>query len=146
MATFRWPAGWDPLTGLRLVQRELERLTGVSLFEGNRVGGGNYPPVNVYSGPDDVLVECEVPGIRREDLDISITGETLEVKGVKRASADEEKVRFQRRERGMGDFSRMVVLPDRIDVDKVEASLADGILTIRLPKSESARSKKVAVK
>jgi len=68
------------------------------------------------------------------------------VKGVKHPSADEEQVRYQRRERGAGDFSRNVVLPDKVDADRVEAKLADGILTIRLPKSEAAKPKQVEVK
>ena len=147
MAIFRWPGNLDPFASLRYVQRELENLMGRGAFSGGqRIGGGVYPPVNVLSGPDDMVVQCEMPGVRREDIDISITGETLEIKGVKPAGVDEEKVDYQRRERGTGQFSRTIVLPDKVDPDRVEARLDAGLLTIRLPKSEAARPKQIAVK
>ncbi len=72
---FRWPGGWDPFGTLRTMQRELERAAGSDLFgDGRRVGGGNYPPVNVFSGADEIIVQSEVPGLKKEDLDLSITG------------------------------------------------------------------------
>lgn len=147
MATFRWPAGWDPFGTLRNMQRELERVTGMSLFgEGRTIGGGNYPPVNLFNGPEDVLVQFEMPGVKREDLDLSITGETLVVKGAMRPQDGEDKFQYQRRERGTGEFSRTVVLPDKVEAEKVDAQLAGGILTIRLPKSEAAKPKQIRVK
>ena len=91
---FRWPSDWDPAGTLRTVQREMDRLVGRGLFgDSRRVGGGNYPPVNVLNGTDDLLVQCEVPGVSREDLDLSITGETLVIQGVKKPPADAEKAR-----------------------------------------------------
>ena len=143
---FRWPGGWDPFGTLRHVQRELDRLAGRGMGgELQRVGGGTYPPVNVLTGPEEIVVQCELAGVRREDLDLSITGETLVVEGVKRPP-ENEKARYHRRERGFGEFNRTIVLPDRIDADAVEAELKAGILTVRLPKSESARPRQISVK
>lgn len=146
MATFRWPT-WDPWSGLRLMQRELERVVGRNIFGDlqQAVGGGVYPPVNVYNGRDDMLVQAEVAGVTREDLDISITGETLVIRGIKRAPQAEEQLRYQRRERGIGEFSRTIVLPDKVDPDRIEARLQNGILSIRLPKSEAARPRQIQV-
>jgi len=127
------------------MQRELERLMGRGLPEARSIGGGVYPPVNVLNGNDDLLVQCEVAGVKREDLEISITGDTLMIRGRKVPNVDEEKVRFQRRERGTGDFSRTVVLPDKVDPDKVVANLKNGILSIRLPKSEAAKPRQIRV-
>lgn len=146
MATFRWPTGWDPILGLRYMQREIERLTGVNIFGERGIGGGSYPPVNVYNGPDEIIVECELAGVKKEDLDIAITGDTLQIKGVKHGPPDEDKLRFQRKERGEGEFNKTIVLPDKIDAAGIDARLADGILTVRLPKSEAAKPKKVQVK
>jgi hypothetical protein len=87
------------------------------------VGGGVYPPLNVYNGAEDTVVQCEVAGVARGDLDISITGDTLSIKGVKKGPADEEKLAYQRRERGTGEFSRTVVLSDPVDSSRVEAKL-----------------------
>lgn len=148
MATlFRWPGNWDPFAGLRVMQRELERLSGRGGFgEGRSIGGGVFPPVNVYNGPTELVVECEVPGVKREDVDLSITGETLVVKGVKHPACDPDGNRYQRCERGSGEFNRTIVLPDRIDPERITAGLVDGILTVRLPKSEAALPKKINVK
>ena len=146
MAMFRW-AEFDPFSGLRAVQRELERLTNRGGLSGARgIGGGSYPPVNVLNGPSDILVQCEMAGVQRGDLDLSITGQTLIVKGTKAPSADEAEVRFQRRERGSGDFSRTVVLPDKVDPDAVTATMKAGVLTIRLPKASEAMPKHIEVK
>ena len=149
MTVFRWPSDWDPFAGFRTMQRELERLVRRgSLSESRGVGGGVYPPINVYNSPDEILVECEIPGVRRDDLDLSITGETLVVKGKKNPPIEEREdssVRYQRRERGAGDFSRTIVLPEHVDSDRIAASLKDGILSVRLPKSEQAQPKRICV-
>jgi len=147
MATFRWPVGWDPFAGLRHVQRELERLTGRWPFsESSGLDGGGFPPVNVLNGPDEILVQCEMPGLRRDDIDLSITGETLVIKGRKQSAADETTVTYQRRERPFGDFTRTIVLPDSVDAARIEAKLADGILTVRLAKSQAAKPRQIPVK
>ncbi|HUT89727.1 MAG TPA: Hsp20/alpha crystallin family protein [Thermoguttaceae bacterium] len=146
-ALFRWPSGWDPTGTLRHMQREMDRLMGRDLFaESRSIGGGTYPPVNVLNGPEDILVQCEVAGVERADLDVSITGETLVIRGSKKPPADAGKARFHRRERGFGDFNRTVVLPDKVDPGAVEAELHAGILSIRLPKSEAARPRQIEVK
>ncbi len=147
MALFRWPGGWDPFGGLRHLQREMDRLVGRGEFgPAQRIGGGTYPPINVFNGCDDIIVQCELAGVKRQDVDLSITGETLTIKGVKESSADEEKVRFQRRERGSGEFSRTLVLPDKIACEGIDASLKAGVLTIRLPKSDAAKPQRIDVK
>ena len=146
MATFRWPSGWDPLLGFRAMQKELERLSRRDSVSGRQIGGGAYPPVNVLNGSTELIVECEIPGLKREDIDLSITGETLQIKGSKKPITASEDVRYQCHQRGMGDFSRTIVLPDRVDSERISASLVDGILTVRLPKTEAALSVHIDVK
>jgi len=146
MAIFRWGSHFDPLAGFRQLHRELDRLMRPSFTEARRVGGGAYPPVNVYEAPGEVLVQCEVAGVDPSDLDVSITGETLTIKGQKRPLPEAEDVKFIRRERGSGEFTRMIVLPDAVEADKIEATLADGIMTIRLPKAASEQPKQIEVK
>jgi HSP20 family protein len=127
------------------MQHELERLVGRGAAAARQIGGGVYPAVNVFNGLDDILVQCEVAGVARENLELSITGETLAIKGTKKAPPDAENRRYQRQERGFGEFSRTVVLPDKVDADRVEARLEAGILTIRLPKSEAAKPRQIPV-
>lgn len=133
--------------GFRVMQKELEKLAGRSLMSGSRqIGGGAYPPVNVLNGSAELIVECEIPGLIREEIDLSIVGETLVIKGSKKPLIEGEDVRYQCHERGMGDFSRTIVLPDRVDAERISASLAEGILTVRLPKAEAALVKHIDVK
>ena len=146
MAVFRWGSHWDPLWGLRAVQREMERLSRPWSGESRRVGGGAYPPVNVFESEKEILVQCEVAGVEPEDLDLTITGETLTIKGVKKPIADTDDVKFVRRERGSGDFTRTIVLPDEVDADRIDASLTNGIMTIRLPKTGAPVVRSIKVK
>jgi HSP20 family protein len=92
-----------------------------------------------------VLVEAELPGVKDEDLEISVTGNELLLKG-RRPDIEEKNVAFHRRERSAGDFERVLRLPAEIDAQKVEASLADGVLLLTLPKAEAAKPKKITVK
>lgn len=148
MAIFRWPTDWlDPFGGLRLIQREMERLVGdTALGAVERISGGSYPPINVLNGTDELVVQCELAGVARDDVELTITGETLVIKGNKKPPAGEDKLRFQRRERGVGEFRRTIVLPDKVDAGRVEAHLASGVLTVKLPKSEAARPKQIPVR
>jgi HSP20 family protein len=147
MAIFRWPDSFDPFSGLRVMQREMERLMSrAGIGEGQRIGGGNFPPVNVFDAADELVVQCELAGIQREDVDLSITGETLVIRGNRKPCADEGEVRYQRRERGCGEFSRTIVLPDPVEHNKVEATLDAGILSIRLPKSEASKPKQIPIR
>ena len=127
------------------MHREIERLTGRQNGAGRGIGGGSYPSVNVLSSSDEIVVECEFPGVKRDDIDLSIAGETVVIKGSKKCECETDGIQYHRRERGSGDFSRTVVLPEKIDADRISASMTDGILTIRLPKSEAAMLKKIKI-
>lgn len=142
---FRWPSTMGVWSPLRQMQRDMERLWGAFTGDAQGVGGGVYPPVNVYNSDDDMVVQFELPGLSEEDLDVSVTGETLVIKGTKKPGTDDENVRYHRRERGSGEFTRTIVLPDKVDADNVEASLEAGILEIRLPKSEAAKPRQIAL-
>ena len=146
MAIFRWGTNFDPFAGLRHIQRELERLHWSWFGESRRIGGGAYPPVNVYESPEEILVQCEVAGVEPTAVDASITGETLTIKGTKLALPEEEGVKFIRRERGGGEFTRTIVLPETVEADKVDASLRNGVMTIRLPKSAAAKPMRIEIK
>jgi HSP20 family protein len=131
-------------------RREMDRLVGD--FFGPLAGelqrlvpsGTGYPSLNVWEDNDVLFAEAEVPGLKAEDLDISVIGNQLTVKG-RRAAAVVDGGTYHRRERNVGEFVRTVTLPVEIDSDKVEASLADGVLKITLPKAEAAKPRKVTV-
>jgi HSP20 family protein len=107
---------------------------------------GVFPLMNVTEDKDKYYVRAELPGIKAEDLDISVTGDTLSISGERKPDAENEKAQFHRREREAGRFSRIVSLPAQVDTGKVEAHCTDGVLTVVLPKAEVAKPKQISVK
>jgi HSP20 family protein len=104
----------------------------------------NQPAANVWEQDDALLIEMEVPGVKNDQVDISVAGDELSVK-INRPEVDPEGVTFHRRERPVGSFTRVLRLPVEVDANKVEAALHDGVLTITLPKAESAKPRKINV-
>jgi HSP20 family protein len=86
-----------------------------------------------------------VPGVKPEDIEVTLTGDLLTIKGEFKSEMREEKANYLRQERRMGRFSRQIGLPAGIDADKVEASFGNGVLTLEMPKQESAKVKTVKV-
>lgn len=146
--TSPYQGGRGAFEGLDLMRRYLDRLSD-SYFGGRPFGraltAGVFPAVNLTEDKDAYFVRAELPGLKAEDLNIEVIGRNLTVAG-ERKIAQEEGVRYHRREREAGSFSRIVALPGDIDVDKVQAGMVDGILTVTLPKAEAAKPKQISVK
>lgn len=107
-------------------------------------GPASFPAFNVWESGEELYAEAEVPGLKAEDLDISVIGSDLTVRGRRGAQLPEGAV-AHRQERGSGEFTRVLRLPIDVEASKVEASLKDGVLLIKLPKAESAKPKKIKV-
>ena len=136
-----------PLTrwnSAREMQRFQEQLD--SLFASRSGSVYTYPPVNVWLSDDDVIASAELPGVELENLDISVHGETLTIRGGRARQELKEGEKFQRRERLVGSFSRTLQLPFRVDSEKVEAHFNRGVLTVKLPRAEADKPRKIAVK
>lgn len=117
-----------------------------SLFE--RVRGSqrvSFPLVNLYDVKENVVAEFVMPGVKREDIDIQFENDILVVKG-KRDNDVDEKYSIVRSERFGGEFKRSVEIPVKVDVNKIEATFKNGILTITLPKAEEAKPKQITIK
>ncbi len=142
---FRYAMPRHPVTQLR---REMDRLLSGFLSGAGDLSwplaGRGRPAVNVWEGEGSILVELEVPGLKSDQLEISVVGEELSIK-VERPDVERENVTYHRRERPVGSFSRVLRLPSEVDADRVEAELRNGVLTITLPKAESARPRKIQV-
>src|SRR5436190_891272 len=106
--------------------------------------GVGVPRLNVWEENDSFFAEAEVPGLTQVDLDVSVVGNQLTIKGRRETAADKEAV-FHRRERSVGEFVRAITLPAEIDADKVSATLTGGVLTVTLPKAEAAKPRKINV-
>jgi HSP20 family protein len=105
---------------------------------------GTFPALNVWEQDEDLYAEAELPGMKHDDLDISVVGSDLTIRG-KRGQELPEGSAYHRRERGEGEFTRVLRLPIEVDANRVEATLKDGVLLIKLPKAESAKPKKIKV-
>jgi len=104
----------------------------------------SFPALNVWEEGDSIYVEAEVPGLKAEDVDISVVGSDLTIRG-RRGGETPEGASSHRKERGTGEFNRVLRLSVDVDAAKVEALLNDGVLRIKLPKAESAKPKKIKV-
>ena len=104
------------------------------------------PAVDVYEEKDEVVVKAELPGLSKEDLDVSLTESTLTLKGEKKKEEEVKEKNFYRSERSSGSFVRTIDLPSEVKTDQTKASFKNGVLEIRLPKTEDAKRKVTNVK
>ena len=106
--------------------------------------GENLPRTNFYEHGDSFEVKAEVPGLTKDDLNVKIQGNYLEISGIRKEDTPEG-YSAHRVERGTASFSRSFTLPTEVDANKVEATLKNGILTLVLPKSEAAKPKQITI-
>ncbi|MGA7158444.1 MAG: Hsp20/alpha crystallin family protein [Acidobacteriaceae bacterium] len=107
---------------------------------------GNFvPAVDVYEDAEKLVLKLEIPGIRREDLDIRVEGRTLTVKGERKFESEEKEENFHRIERRYGSFVRSFTLPSTVNTEKVDATSADGVLSISFAKKPEAQPKQIQV-
>jgi HSP20 family protein len=104
------------------------------------------PAVDVVEYPDHFRVECDLPGLDMKDIDLSIGSGVLTIKGEKKEERVSDKAKVYRKETWEGGFQRTVALPVTVDAEKVEATYRDGVLVIRLPKKEEAKTRKIELK
>jgi len=111
-----------------------------------RSQAGVFPAINLTEDKDKYYVRAELPGVKPEGLDIQATANGLSIAGERKIQAEEDGVKYHRRERESGSFARMISLPGEIDSAKVDASLSNGILTVIVPKAEIAKPRQITVK
>jgi HSP20 family protein len=104
------------------------------------------PACDVFEDQDAVKIVAEVPGVRPEDVKISLENNLLTIRGEKRQQAEEKTERVHRYERSYGSFERTFSLPTTVDPEKIDASYANGLLTVTIPKVERARPREIPVK
>jgi len=137
---------WEPFTELASLREAMDRLfeeTWPRPFEALRPGG---LAVDMYETDKDIVVKANVPGVRPEDIDISVVGETLTIRGERKAEERVEQANYFYQERRFGAFSRSLTLPAPVQTDKADARFENGVLTLTLPKAEEAKAKKIEIK
>ena len=141
------PFGWrNAFSELDRMQRQLQELAG-GLAKRPRwpVGAGVFPLINLTADKDNYYVRAELPGLKADDINISVANNNLSISGERKIASEGENVRYHRREREAGTFSRIIALPGDVDTAKVEASHVNGILTVVVPKAEAAKPKQITV-
>jgi HSP20 family protein len=130
---------------LRRLRDEMDRLMdGLAPATGEVAMAAGFPAVNVYAGQDGIAVVAELPGIEKEDLEVQAHQDTLTLRGVRRPAAEEPDA-YDRRERRSGSFTRSIQLPYRIDPDRIEAHLENGVLRLSLPRPHQDKPRRIAV-
>jgi HSP20 family protein len=141
------PDRWEPLSDLEQMtermRRMLEQTLGGPGFSSTDTSGW-LPFVDVEEADDAYVVEVDLPGVRRDDVDIELVGNELSISGEVKEQERKGVLRHQTRRRGR--FAYRIVLADQVDAEKVEAKLAEGVLKVRVPKSERAQRRKIEVK
>ncbi|MDR3568746.1 MAG: Hsp20/alpha crystallin family protein [Syntrophobacteraceae bacterium] len=150
MAIFRYPNWrWPDLPGamedFERARRQMDRL--LSVFSGGTetaASSGVFPPLIVTEDEDKIYVEAEIPGIKAEDLEISVVGRTLTLSG-ERKPEEAQEVNYHRRERKWGSFRKALTLPEDVNAEAVKAECKDGLLKLVLPKPEHVKPRKITI-
>jgi len=127
----------------------MDRLFEESFLRPDFFGFGESParalPLDMYETDNDVVVKATVPGVKPEDIEVTITGDLLTIKGEYKSEEKTEKRNYLRQERRYGSFCRQVGLPVGVDSNKAKATFEHGVLTLELPKVEAAKAKTVKI-
>ena len=148
---------WRPFTDLGRWDRDMERV--MEDFFGRRMKPWlperwfktedldfTAPAVDLFEEKDDIVVKAELPGIEKDNIEVNLTDHHLTIKGEKKKEEEVKEENYYRSERSYGSFLRTLELPVDVRADKVKATFKNGILEVRLPKTEEAKTKEVKVK
>ena len=147
--TFNFPK-WRPRVALSEfddLRNQMNRV--MSLFgdgQATKRVSGVFPLVNITEDKDRYYIRAELPGIKGEDIDVQVTANNISISGERVIEKENNGVKYHRREREAGSFSRAITLPGDINSDGVEAGMINGILTIAVPKAEAAKPRQITVK
>ena len=143
---WRWPDVSNALEDVERARRHMDRL--LSVFTGGAstpASSGVFPPLIVTEDEETINVEAEIPGIKAEDLDISVVARTLTLSG-ERKPEETQDVCYHRRERKWGSFRKALTLPDDVNPDAIQAECKNGMLKLVLPKAEHVKPRKITIK
>jgi len=138
----------DSMTSLRRLSSVLDEAFNGWPFQSEENGALTsawLPACDVFEDKDAVKIVAEVPGVRPEDVKLSIENNLLTIRGEKKQQAEEKTERVHRYERSYGTFERTFALPTTVDPDKIAASYSNGILTVTIPKADRARPREIPV-
>lgn len=140
---------WDPFVELASLRRQMDQAFGEFFGQtpsSMAVTEGLWSPlVDIHETKDDIRLTAELPGVKQEDIQVSIVDDTLTLKGERKRETEVKQEQYHRIERGYGSFQRSILLPSVVDPNRVKATYRDGVLEIQLPKREEAKPKAIKV-
>jgi HSP20 family protein len=141
---------FDPLGEMVSLRSAMDRLfedSFVSPLGWRTIGGGDpvTPPVDVHETSEEIVVTAALPGIKADDVEITITGQSLNLRGEFKADDETSRDQYLYRERRFGSFSRTIQLPVRVQGDQADATFTDGVLTLRIPKAEEVKPRQIRI-
>jgi HSP20 family protein len=141
---------WSPGREFVQLQDRINRLFGdpYGRADDGLMNHGNWiPPVDMYqNGNNEVVLKAELPDLKRQDIDVTVDGNTLTIKGEKKLAGEVKEDQFQRLERSYGSFSRSFSLPPNVDTSRLTAEYKNGVLTVRIPLREEAKPRQIEVR
>ena len=141
-------AAWSGFNGLSTLRNEIDRLFEAPLTELARTShllSGSAPAVDIFEDKDNFIVKAELPGMKKENIDVSLHDGSLSISGERKNEDKWEDAEVYRAERFFGRFQRTVALPAPVAAGNIKAQYKDGILTVTLPKAEEAKPKQIDV-
>jgi HSP20 family protein len=141
---------YDPLGEMVSLRSAMDRLfedSFVSPLTWRTMANGEAinPPLDVHESPDELVVTAALPGMKADDVEITMTGQTLTLRGEFKADEQVSKDQYLYRERRYGSFSRTLQLPVRVQGDRADATFTDGVLTLRIPKAEEVKPRQIRI-
>lgn len=142
----KYMSRWEPFRDMLSLRADMDRLFTTLFGQAPEEREGFWAPVvDIEEDNENILVKAEIPGMKKEDIKVSVQGNMLNITGERKQESEVKSKTFHRVERSYGRFSRMITLPTDVDSDKVKASYKDGILSITMPKPESVKPRHVDV-
>src|SRR6185295_1400283 len=140
---------YDPFRDLRTLQEEVNRLFSTNLTRGfgeEGIGAGAWnPSVDIYENKDQIVLEAELPGMKRDDFELSVENNVITLRGERQFEKKEEADNYHRVERSYGSFTRSFTLPQSVSAEGATAEYRNGVLRVTLPKREETKARRIKI-
>ena len=138
---------WEPVREMMSLREAMDQLFNDAFTRPVSMSGGSViPAIDLYQNNDAVIVKAALPGLKADDVQISVTADVLTLRGEFKQENEKKDTTYHIREQRFGSFERSIMLPSDVQTDKAKADFENGILTITLPKAESVKPKTITIK
>jgi HSP20 family protein len=137
---------WDPVQEMTSLHDAMNQLFSESFVRPGSMTGAFQPAVDLYETEHEYVVKLAAPGLKPDNFEITMQQNVLTIQGRTQEEEKQEGARYHVKEHRFGEFSRTIQFPTQVDADKIQASMSNGILTVRVPKAEAAKPRRITVK